>query len=134
MLGYPGSLLPCLAAGNCFHNYVFCKGININKGERGEGRAVQNLAGITSPVSSQEREGLEEERRGLEAEEGARQEWYSVLGATLPLLTAGNTDVIQGCIPHLQEHPATERGQHHSASIPPQWQRLFFFYCKHRAD
>lgn len=45
---------------------------------------MQNLAGITSPVSSQEREGLEEERRGLEAEEGARQEWYSVLGLPFP--------------------------------------------------
>lgn len=46
---------------------------------------VQNVAGVTSPVPSQEEEGLEEERRGLEAEEGARQEWCSVVGATFPL-------------------------------------------------
>lgn len=85
MLEHPGCLLPCLVAGNCFHNYVFCKGINTNKGERGEGMVVQNVAGVTSPVPSQEEEGLEEERRELEAEEGARQEWCSVLGATFPL-------------------------------------------------
>lgn len=71
LVGDPDCLPPHLAPANCFHNCIFCRSIDINKGECEE--SLQSSRDIRAAAPGRRRQKRSCREEDLEAEEDARE-------------------------------------------------------------